>query len=71
MTDSTALLARRNRALGAGAPLFYEHPLHIVRGEGCYLYDPDGRRYVDMRERTDEELAVWRRFNGSPAGNRP
>ena len=48
MTDTTTLLARRNRALGAGAPLFYEHPLHIVRGEGCYLFDPDGRRYVDM-----------------------
>ena len=48
MTDTTSLLARRNRALGAGAPLFYEDPLHIVRGEGCYLYDPDGRRYVDM-----------------------
>jgi 4-aminobutyrate aminotransferase-like enzyme len=48
MTDTTSLLARRNRALGAGTPLFYEHPLHIVRGEGCYLYDFDGRRYVDM-----------------------
>ena len=35
-------------ALGAEAPLFYEHPLHIVRGEGSYLYDADGRRYVDM-----------------------
>ena len=48
MTDTTTLLARRNRALGAGAPLFYEHPLHIVRGEGVHLYDADGRRYVDM-----------------------
>jgi len=48
MTDTTTLLARRNRALGAGAPLFYEHPLHIVRGEGSYVYDADGRRYVDM-----------------------
>src|SRR5580658_959528 len=48
MTDTTTLLARRNRALGAGTPLFYEHPLHIVRGEGAYLYDADGRRYVDM-----------------------
>jgi len=48
MTDTTTLLARRNRALGAGTPLFYEHPLHIVRGEGVNLYDPDGRRYVDM-----------------------
>lgn len=42
------LLARRNQALGAGAALFYEAPLHIVRGEGVYLFDAEGRRYVDM-----------------------
>ncbi|MCC7347054.1 MAG: aminotransferase class III-fold pyridoxal phosphate-dependent enzyme [Variibacter sp.] len=42
------LLARRDKVLGAGAPLFYTTPLHLVRGEGVYLYDPDGRRYVDM-----------------------
>ncbi|HXQ15953.1 MAG TPA: aspartate aminotransferase family protein [Caulobacteraceae bacterium] len=42
------LAARREQALGAGAPLFYRAPLHIVRGEGAYLYDADGRRYVDM-----------------------
>jgi hypothetical protein len=47
MTDTT-LTARRERALGAGAPLFYREPLHIVRGEGVWLYDADGRRYVDM-----------------------
>src|SRR5215470_9805668 len=46
--DTTTLAARREKALGTGAPLFYEVPLHIVRGEGVYLYDPDGRRYVDM-----------------------
>jgi 4-aminobutyrate aminotransferase-like enzyme len=48
MNDTTDLLARRNAALGAGAPLFYEVPLHIVRGDDVYLYDNDGRRYVDM-----------------------
>ena len=48
MNEITALKARRDRALGAGAALFYETPLHIVRGEGAYLFDPDGRRYVDM-----------------------
>ncbi|ROP81159.1 4-aminobutyrate aminotransferase-like enzyme [Stella humosa] len=42
------LRARRDAALGAGAPLFYEQPLHLVRGEGVNLFDPDGRRYVDM-----------------------
>jgi 4-aminobutyrate aminotransferase-like enzyme len=48
MNGTTDLLARRNAALGAGAPLFYEVPLHIVRGDDVYLYDNDGRRYVDM-----------------------
>ena len=47
MTDA-ALLARRDRALGAGAPLFYRQPLHIVRGEGVRLWDVNGRAYVDM-----------------------
>ena len=48
MNDVVSLKARRDRALGAGAALFYETPLHIVRGEGAYLFDADGRRYVDM-----------------------
>ncbi len=39
---------RRNLALGSGAELFYAMPIEIVRGEGVYLYDSDGRRYVDM-----------------------
>jgi 4-aminobutyrate aminotransferase-like enzyme len=43
-----SLIARRDRALGSGAPLFYQTPLHIVRGDGVYLFDADGRRYVDM-----------------------
>ena len=46
--SSATLAARRDRALGAGAPLFYNTPLHIVRGEGVYLFDADGRRYLDM-----------------------
>lgn len=40
-------LSRRNRLLGTGAYLFYERPLHIVRGEGVWLYDNDGSRYLD------------------------
>lgn len=46
--SSASLIARRDRALGAGAPLFYNTPLHIVRGEGVYVFDADGRRYLDM-----------------------
>ncbi|CAN5850507.1 aspartate aminotransferase family protein [soil metagenome] len=42
-----ALIARRARALGPAYRLFYETPLHPVRGEGVWLYDADGRRYLD------------------------
>lgn len=41
------LLARRMRLLGPGSPLFYERPLHLVRGEGVWLWDADGQRYLD------------------------
>ncbi len=47
-TPAESLAARRDRAFGAGAPLFYNVPLHIVRGQGVELFDPEGRRYVDM-----------------------
>ena len=40
------LLERRRRALPR-SPLFYEHPVHLVRGEGVWLFDPDDRRYLD------------------------
>lgn len=48
MTSTQALLARRDQAMGAGTPLFYNEPLHLVRGDGVYLFDTAGRRYVDM-----------------------
>jgi 4-aminobutyrate aminotransferase-like enzyme len=47
MADSS-LKKRRDRLFGAGAPLFYTRPLEIVRGEGAFLFDADGRRYVDL-----------------------
>jgi 4-aminobutyrate aminotransferase-like enzyme/Ser/Thr protein kinase RdoA (MazF antagonist) len=40
------LLARRRRALPR-SPLFYDHPVHLVRGEGAWLFDAAGRRYLD------------------------
>ena len=46
--NNQEIVARRENAIGKGAPLFYEEPLHIVRGEGAYLFDADGKRYVDM-----------------------
>lgn len=46
---STAeLLVRRERLLGTGITTFYRDPVHIVRGEGVWLYDADGRRFLDL-----------------------
>src|SRR3981081_2052557 len=44
-TDS--LLQRRFRVLGRNSPLFYDEPLHLVRGDGVWVYDADGKRYLD------------------------
>ena len=45
-SDTGELLERRRRVLPR-SPLFYQHPVHLVRGEGVWLFDPDGRRYLD------------------------
>ncbi|AZL58007.1 aminotransferase class III-fold pyridoxal phosphate-dependent enzyme [Tabrizicola piscis] len=42
-----ARIARRAALLGPAYRLFYEEPLHLVRGEGVWLYDRDGRAYLD------------------------
>ncbi|WP_029030298.1 aspartate aminotransferase family protein [Salinarimonas rosea] len=41
------LIARRRALLGPAYRLFYSEPVHVVRGEGVWLYDPDGNRYLD------------------------
>jgi len=41
-------LERRHRLMGAGAELFYEKPLHLVRGAGVWLYDAQGGAYLDV-----------------------
>lgn len=46
--STAAMIERRDALLGPAYRLMYEHPLHIVRGEGVWLIDPDGRRYLDI-----------------------
>ncbi len=41
-------LDRRHRLMGCGAELFYQQPLHLVRGLGVWLYDAQGRPYLDV-----------------------
>lgn len=45
--DEAGMIARRKALLGPAYRLFYERPLHLVRGEGVWLYDPEGRAYLD------------------------
>ncbi|MEM8812784.1 MAG: aspartate aminotransferase family protein [Pseudomonadota bacterium] len=46
--DSSAdLIARRAARFGPNVATFYEEPVHIVRGDGVWLFDADGRRYLD------------------------
>ena len=48
-TESEAeLIDRRERLLGPSYRLFYDRPLHFVRGEGVSLFDPAGRVYLDV-----------------------
>jgi 4-aminobutyrate aminotransferase-like enzyme len=41
------LIARRADLLGPAYRLFYDEPVHLVRGEGVWLYDADGEAYLD------------------------
>jgi len=45
-SDAGELMRRRTRSVGASL-LFYEEPVHIVRGEGCFLYDAKGKAFLD------------------------
>ena len=41
------LIARRSKVLGPAYRLFYEEPLHLVRGEGAWVWDKAGNKYLD------------------------
>ncbi len=45
--SSEALLARRRSSLSPGLGLSYERPVHVLRGEGVWLYGPDGEVWLD------------------------
>ena len=44
---SSDLAARRAAVLGPNVPTFYETPVHLVKGDGVWLWDADGRKYLD------------------------
>ena len=40
------LLELRIQSMGS-SPLFYEEPVHLVKGKGIWLYDDSGNKYMD------------------------
>ena len=42
-----SLLARRQQTIGPSLSVSYESPLHIVSGSRQFLFDANGRRYLD------------------------
>ena len=41
------LIARRKRVMGPAYSHFYDEPLYLTRGEGVWLFDNQGRKYLD------------------------
>ncbi len=42
------LTDKRSKVLGESYRLFYRKPVHLVRGEGQYLWDAAGNKYLDV-----------------------
>ena len=47
-TELTSLIRRRQNTIGPTSMLFYQEPLHIVRGQGTWLFDNKGTQYLDV-----------------------
>ena len=47
MTRIDTLLQARKKLLGRNLSIAYDNPINIVRGSMQYLYDEDGRQYLD------------------------
>lgn len=45
MTET--FVERRARLMGPNVPTFYQTPIHLVKGEGVWLWDASGKRYLD------------------------
>jgi 4-aminobutyrate aminotransferase-like enzyme len=43
-----SLIARRQATFGASSVLVYETPIRMVRAKGVWMFDADGRRYLDV-----------------------
>ncbi|MBT2225413.1 aminotransferase class III-fold pyridoxal phosphate-dependent enzyme [Nonomuraea sp. NEAU-A123] len=46
--EASGIAARRRTNLSRAMSLSYREPLHLVRGEGAYLFDAAGRPWLDL-----------------------
>jgi 4-aminobutyrate aminotransferase-like enzyme len=44
---TSQLLVDRARLLGPNTPTFYQDPVHLIKGHGVWVWDADGRKYLD------------------------
>ena len=44
---NSEIIADRKRLLGANFTTFYEEPVQLVKGDGVWVWDADGRKYLD------------------------
>ena len=47
MNKINTILERRNNLLGNNLPTFYKNPIHLVKGKGVWVWDNDGKKYLD------------------------
>lgn len=47
-TETRLLTEKRHQVLGGAYRLFYRNPVHLVKGEGQYLWDAKGNKYLDV-----------------------
>jgi 4-aminobutyrate aminotransferase-like enzyme len=45
--STAALMERRARLLGPQVSTFYDEPVHLVKGQGVWVWGADGKRYLD------------------------
>ena len=47
MNEIDSLLKKRNKFLGPNLPTFYNSPVHLVKGKDVWVWDKDGKKYLD------------------------
>ena len=47
MTHYKNILVKRDQLLGPNLPTFYDQPVHLVKGKDVWVWDIDGKKYLD------------------------